>query len=71
MIAYVTELVAVRKILEHLGLPSGAPEPAPARLPRELGFDFEPDHQATGSKLDAAEPPATAPRGRGPPSLTD
>jgi hypothetical protein len=69
VIAYVTELVVVRKILEHLGLPSASPELAPARLPRELGFDFEPDHQATGSKLDDAEPPATAPRGRGPPSL--
>jgi hypothetical protein len=31
VIAYVTELVVVRKILEHLGLPSASPELAPAR----------------------------------------
>jgi hypothetical protein len=71
VIAYVTELAAVRKILEHLGLPSGAPEPAPARLPRELDFDFEPAHPSAGSELDDDAPLGTPPRGRGPPSLTD
>jgi hypothetical protein len=71
VIAFITELAVVRKILEHLGLSSGFTELAPARLPRELGFDFEPARLSTRSELDAAVPLASAPRGRGPPSLTD
>jgi hypothetical protein len=70
VIAYVTELTAVRKILEHLGLPSGAPELAPARRPRALSFDLEPDSSA-GTELDSPAPFTTAPRERAPPALSD
>jgi hypothetical protein len=41
VIAFITELAVVRKILEHLGLPAGAPLLAPARLPQELSLDFD------------------------------
>jgi hypothetical protein len=41
VIAFITALAVVRKILEHLGLPSGTPVLAPARLPKELSLDLE------------------------------
>lgn len=67
MIAFITELAVVRKILEHLGLPAGTPPLASARLPRALAFDFEADDHR-GTETDEAEP-ASVPRGRGPPRL--
>ena len=61
----------MRKILEHLGLPAGTPDLAPARLPRELSFDFEYDDRGPIDDADA-EPTAAAPAarrgGRGPPA---
>jgi hypothetical protein len=65
VIAFITELAVVQKILAHLGLPAGTPPLTPARLPKELGFDFEADHHR-GTETDEAEP-ASLPRGRGPP----
>jgi hypothetical protein len=66
VIAYITGLAVVRKILEHLGLPSGLSEPAPARLPRDLSFEFDPD--GSGAEDDAAGPVAAGPNGPGPPA---
>jgi hypothetical protein len=41
LIAFITEGRVVKKILRHLGLPTTCPEPKPARLPKELVFDFD------------------------------
>ena len=60
VIAYITELAVVRKILEHLGLPSAPTELAPARFPHELGFDFEADFDpacAAGADDTSTSPP--------------
>jgi hypothetical protein len=38
LIALITAGSVVRRILEHLGLPTNAPVPAPARSPPELEF---------------------------------
>ena len=45
VIADITELAVVRKILEHLGLPPAPTELAPAR-PHELGFELEAEFEA-------------------------
>ena len=59
--AFITEAALVRKILEHLGLPSGLPVLALARLPQELSLDFEPDSRRStppvGAEPHAADPP--------------
>lgn len=71
VIAYITELSVVKKILAHLGLPDSSTELAPARLPAELGFDYEVDFDPSRSAgLDDSEPfePLLGGRaGRGPP----
>ena len=38
LIAQLTDLIVVRKMLSHLGLPTEPPRPAPARSPEQ--FDF-------------------------------
>jgi hypothetical protein len=58
----------LRKILEHLGLPSGFSELAPARLPQELSFDFELDGHCSGEADDAEPAAAGGPSGPGPPA---
>jgi len=57
----------VRRILQHLGLPAGCPQLAPARLPKELGFDFEPDDHCS---TETHEAPPSVPPVRGPPAST-
>jgi hypothetical protein len=47
VIAFITEAAAVRRILDHLGLPSTVPRLAPARDPPQMEFD------SFGSGLDA------------------
>ena len=71
VIAYITELAVVRKILAHLGLPDGSTELAPARLPAELGFDYQADFdqscRADADDSEPIEPEVAARPGRGPP----
>jgi hypothetical protein len=71
VIAYITELAVVRKILEHLGLPSAPTELAPARLPDELDFDFDADcDEPCDAELEHPEqfgPEVAGHGGRGPP----
>jgi hypothetical protein len=69
VIAFITELAVVRKIIDHLGLPAGPTELAPARLPKELSFDFELDEHPSRQPEDT-DPYAAAHvlRGRGPPA---
>jgi len=73
VIAFITEAAVVQKILHHLGLPSSSPEPAPARLPRELRFDFDSDSDSELVDLpregDDHGPAAAAVAARGPPQL--
>ena len=71
VIAYITEIAVVRKILEHLGLPDGSTELAPARLPPGLGFDFEAAFDepcsAEADDDEQIEPDLAGRGGRGPP----
>ena len=43
VIAFITDPGVVRKILEHLGLPTHPPQLAPARLPQQHDLDFVDD----------------------------
>ena len=58
----------VRKILAHLGLPAEATELAPARLPKELSFDFEPDLQPASEAQDTEPSWADVSSCRAPPN---
>ena len=40
LIAVIDQREVIVKILEHLGLPSAAPEPAPARPPPQLKLGY-------------------------------
>jgi hypothetical protein len=67
VIAFITELAVVAKILTHLGLPAGTPVLAPARLPKELSLDFEPQ-DLPSSTLGGVDSQLAAPRqSRAPP----
>jgi hypothetical protein len=39
IVAFITDPLAARRILDHVGLPSSAPAPEPARAPPEPEFD--------------------------------
>lgn len=70
IIAFITELALVHKILAHLRLPTELPEPLPARLPPQLQLDLElGDQQADCCEPDDRSPsPRTAlARPRAPP----
>jgi hypothetical protein len=69
IIAFITELAVVTRILTHLRLPTELPEPLPARLPPQLDLDLElTDDQADLSEPDGPSRSRTAlPRLRGPP----
>ena len=59
-------MAVVRKILAHLGLPDGATELAPARLPAELGLDYQADFdQSCRADTDHNEPIEAQVPGRG------
>jgi hypothetical protein len=68
VIAYITQVAVVRKILEHLGLSAAPTELAPARLPDELGsaFDVAPD-EPSSTEADPSGQNEPAATGRGPP----
>ena len=51
VIAYITKIAVVRKIIAHLGLPSAPAELAPARLPSELVFDVDVDEQRATERI--------------------
>ena len=66
IIAFITELAVVRKILAHLRLPTELQEPLPARLPPQLELDLElGDDQADLGEL--CPSPAELARPRAPP----
>jgi hypothetical protein len=71
VIAYITEIALVRKILAHLGLPAAPTDLAPARLPDALDFDSDADvDQLRSTVLEQTERCGTAVAGcggRGPP----
>ena len=70
VIAYLTEITVVRKILEHLGLPAGSTELTPARLPDQLDFDrahFDPSCRAKTDDSERIEVQVAGRRGRAPP----
>jgi hypothetical protein len=63
VIAYLTDLSVVHKILAHLQLPTTSPPLAPARYPKEqLDLFDEP------IDTDIDSPPRTSPRSRAPPT---
>jgi hypothetical protein len=62
VIAYITEVAVVTKILTHLGLPSEPPELSPARGPAQLELWDEQQCSAPHTTL------AGASQSRGPPS---
>ena len=67
IIAFITELAVVQKILAHLRLPTELEEPLPARLPPQLDLELC-DHQADLGELgDLCRPPAELTRPRAPP----
>ncbi len=41
LLAFLTEPASVKRILDHLGLPTEPPRVAPARGPPEQSFDFD------------------------------
>ena len=69
IIAFITELAVVRKILAHLRLPTELQDPLPARLPPQLELDLElADDQADLGELgDLSPSPAELARPRAPP----
>ena len=59
IIAFITDLVIVRKILAHLHLPTTLSPPLPARLDAQLGFDLAPADRAF-RRVDSILPRPTA-----------
>ena len=67
ILAFITDLAVVTKILQHLRLPTALPEPLPARLPPQQ--ELELGEQNLGDDEAGADPPPGSgrPRPRGPP----
>ena len=61
LVAMITETVALTRLLTHLGLPTSAPQTEPARLPPQMGWDFD---ELEGSAAKLGKPAA-----RGPPDV--
>jgi hypothetical protein len=61
LVAMITETVALTRLLTHLGLPTSPPKVEPARLPPQMGWDFD---ELEGSAAVIAKPKA-----RGPPDV--
>ena len=43
LVAFILDPDVITRILEHLGEPTRPPEPAPARSPPQMGFEWEVD----------------------------
>jgi len=60
IIAFITELAVVHKILAHLRLPTELPEPLPARLPPQLELELDAelpaDNEAEGDSASGSAP---------------
>lgn len=64
IIAFITDLAVVERILPHLGLPTDLPAPAPARHPAQLAWDDDAwdgsnhphDHQQDACRAARAPP---------------
>jgi hypothetical protein len=61
LVAMISETVALTRLLTHLGLPTSPPKVEPARLPPQMGWEFE---ELEGSAAKLANPAA-----RGPPEV--
>jgi len=61
LVAMITETVALTRLLTHLGLPTSPPQIEPARLPPQMGWDFD--------ELEGAAAVVRRATARGPPDV--